>query len=103
MIDVTTIIPTVMTRLGQLPPDHYLDMRTCKRNRSVLIIKTGEDEYRVIEDGFFNDEFASTTEKLPKLLKTLLNKEFPRSTKVRLYTGEHTGGGRPAPLPLKKI
>ena len=88
MIDKTRIIQTVITRLQQLPIGHYLDLRTYKRNRSVIIVKKSDNDLLVIEDGFYQDEFPTTVAKLKKLLKTLLKKEFPRSTKVRLYTME---------------
>lgn len=86
MIDKTVIIPTVLDRLKQLPLDHALDLRPYKRNRSVLIVKKGEDAFLVIEHGFFRDEFTINGPGLRKLLKTLIKKEFPRSTKIRLYT-----------------
>lgn len=86
MIDKTKIIDTVTTRLESLPTGHYLDMRTYKRNRSVLIIKLENDRLRVIQDGFDKQRYLITADKLKKLLKTLLKKEFPRSNKVRLYT-----------------
>lgn len=87
MIDKTVIIETVLERLPKLPVGHYLDMRTYKRNRWVLFIKTAEDEYTVIQEGFERDRFENVPRaRLKKLMKTLLKKEFPRSTKVRLYT-----------------
>jgi len=39
----------------------------------------------VIEDGYFKDRFLIKSDKLKKLLKILLKKEFPRSKKIRLY------------------
>ena len=85
MIDKTKIIDTVRERLKKLPDGHYLDLRTYKRNRSVVIVKIDADNLLVIEDGYFNQRFQIKTEKLKKLLKTLLKKEFPRSHKIRLY------------------
>ena len=85
MIDKTQIIDSVTERLKKLPTGQYLDLRTYKRNRSVLIVKTGEDDLLIIEDGFFKERFRIKTEKLKKLLATLLKKEFPRSHKIRFY------------------
>lgn len=85
MIDKTKIIDTVWERLGKLPPGHYLDLRTYKRNRTVVIVKIDEKKLLVIEDGYYKDRFWVTPGKLKKLLKTLLKKEFPRSKKIRLY------------------
>ena len=65
--------------------NHYLDLRTYKRNRSVIIVKITEEDLMVIENGFFKDRFQIKAAKLRKLLKSLLKKEFPRSRKIRLY------------------
>lgn len=85
MIDKTNIISTVEERLSSIPVGHCIDIRTYKRNRSVLFIKKGRDKIRIIEDGFYQEEFEINFNKLRKALKTLLKKEFPRSNKIRLY------------------
>lgn len=85
MIDKTKIIDTVCERLKKLPLGHYIDLKTYKRNRTVIIVKVNEKELLVIEDGYFTDRFLIKSDKLKKLLKTLLKKEFPRSKKIRLY------------------
>jgi hypothetical protein len=91
MIDRTNIMETVMERLKKLPTGHYLDLRTYKRNRSVIIIKNTEDDFMVIEDGYFKERFQLKSEKLKKLLNAILRKEFPRSHKIRLYVmGRYT-------------
>jgi hypothetical protein len=85
MIDKTKIIDTVLERLEKLPPGHYLDLKTYKRNRTVILVKIDETKLMVIEDGYFKNRFLITPDKLKKLLKTLLKREFPRSKKIRLY------------------
>ena len=85
MIDKTQIIEAVTKSLKKLPIGHYLDLRTYKRNRSVIIIKMTDDDLLVIEDGFFKERFRINSDKLKKLLTTLLKKEFPRSHIIRLY------------------
>jgi hypothetical protein len=84
MIDKTKIIDTVCERIEKLPVGHYLDIRPYKRNRSVIIVKM-EKELLIIENGYFKERFLVKPEKLKKVLKTLLRKEFPRSRKIRLY------------------
>ena len=86
MIDKTKIIDTVVERLKNLPINHYLDLRTYKRNRSVVIVKKDAASLLVIQNGYEFKRYEINTEKLKKLLKTLLKKEFPRSNKIRLYT-----------------
>jgi len=85
MIDKTRIVDTVCERLKTLPISHCLDLRTYKRNRSVMIAKLAEDDLLVIEDGFFKERFRVKPEKIKRVLKTLMKKEFPRSRKIRLY------------------
>lgn len=85
MIDKTRIVDTVCERLKKLPISHCLDLRTYKRNRSVIIAKLAEDDLLVTEDGYFKEQFRVKPEKLKKVLKTLMKKEFPRSRKIRLY------------------
>lgn len=86
MIDKTKIIETVIERLRKLPMGHYLDIRTYKRNRSVIIVRQDQDELLVIQNGYDYNKYEIRINDLKKLLKTLLKKEFPRSNKVRLYT-----------------
>lgn len=85
MIDKTKIIDAVCERLEKLPLGHYIDLKTYKRNRTVIIVKIDEKALLVIEDGYFKNRFLITYDKLKKLLKTLLKKEFPNSKKIRLY------------------
>ena len=85
MIDKVNITKILATRLEKLPVGHCLDLRTYKRNRSVLFIKKSPKELHVIQNGFDQQEFDLELARLPKAMKTILKKEFPRSTKVRLY------------------
>ena len=85
MIDKDKIVTTVLEKLKKLPVDHYLDMRTYKRNRSLVIVKKSEDIFLIIENGYFHENYHVHSDKLKKTLTNLLKKEFPRSHKVRLY------------------
>jgi hypothetical protein len=95
MIDKTRIIDAVWERLKKLPVSHCLDLRTYKRNRSVMIAKLAEDDLLIIEDGYFKERFRIKPDKLKKVLKTLMKKEFPRSRKVRLYVLDTLAEGEP--------
>jgi hypothetical protein len=103
MIDKTRIVDTVCERLKKLPISHCLDLRTYKRNRSVMIAKIAEDDLLVIEDGYFKERFRIKPEKLKKTLNTLLKKEFPRSRKIRLYVLDKFVEGEPANTKRKTI
>jgi predicted thioesterase len=98
MIDKATGVETVIRKLKKLPVGHAVDLRTYKRNRSVVIRRTAADEFDVVENGFFQDRFQVDLSKMKKLLKTLFKKEFPRSTKIRLYDL----GQADADVPIKR-
>ncbi|WP_419778484.1 hypothetical protein [Maridesulfovibrio sp.] len=85
MIDKSSAIETVLRKLKKISLGHGLDLRTYKRDRSVVILRTGENAYTVIEDGFDQERFNEDFKGLKKLLKKLLKKEFPRSNKIRVY------------------
>lgn len=85
MIDKATAVQTVYRKLAKLAVGQAIDLRTYKRNRSVVIKRTAEDEYEVVEKGFHEERFSTPLSGMKKLLKTLLKREFPRSTKIRLY------------------
>ncbi len=61
MIDKTQIIEAVTKSLKKLPIGHYLDLRTYKRNRSVIIVKMTDDDLLVIENGFFKENFSKSS------------------------------------------
>ena len=85
MIDKDTFIPVILKKAKSLPIGNCLDIRTYKRNRSVLLIREGEDSYRIIENGFYKNEFRASFKELRKIFKKLLKLEFPRSHKIRVY------------------
>ena len=96
MLDKATALPALLRKLDKLPQGHALDLRTYKRNRSVLIRRVGRDAFDVAEDGFHREDFRVPFSDLKKLLKTLLKREFPRSTKIRVYDlGEACGESLP--------
>ncbi|MDC7217828.1 MAG: hypothetical protein PQJ28_02265 [Spirochaetales bacterium] len=85
MIDKASAIENVMRKLKKIQVGRGLDLRTYKRDRSVAILRMGEDLFSVIEDGFDNERYTEDFKSLKKLLKKLLKKEFPRSNKIRVY------------------
>ncbi|MGN7612061.1 hypothetical protein ACQZV8_08255 [Magnetococcales bacterium HHB-1] len=92
MIDKTAIIAHVITRLKKQSIGMGLDLRTYKRNRSIQIIKKEDNQFLVKERGYHQETFEESLKTLPKRLKVLLKKEFPRSNKVRVYTLEDEQG-----------
>lgn len=85
MVDKDVFLKVILKKAEKLPLGHYLDIRTYKRNRSVLLIREEEDLFRIIENGFYQNEFRVTFKELKKIFKKLLKIEFPRSHKIRIY------------------
>lgn len=85
MVDKSALMAILGTRLKKLPVGHAIDLRTYKRDRSVVIVRVDGERFRVIEEGFEQQEFFVDRDKLDRLLKTLVKREFPRSNKIRLY------------------
>ena len=103
MIDRVTAVSAVLRRLEKLPDGHCLDLRTYKRNRSVLLVRRAADDYLVVQDGYDRARYETDLAGLPRLLKTLLKKEFPRSTKIRLYDLGPYAGGESERVPRKTL
>ena len=68
MLDKATALPALLRRLDKLPRGHALDLRTYKRNRSVLIRRVDTDAFDVAEDGFQKEDFRVPFSGLKKLL-----------------------------------
>lgn len=85
MIDVSALPDALREKLDKLPAGHALEIRSYKRDRFVVIVKTSSAELTFIEDGFFQQTFTAPADKLRKELKGIVKREFPRSNKVRLY------------------
>lgn len=85
MLDKSALIPALRARVKKLPIGHAIDLRTYKRDRSLVIVKLEAEKFLIVEDGFEKNEYRVEMGGLWKMLKTLLQREFPRSNKVRLY------------------
>ena len=103
MLDISALIPAIQAKLDKLPPGHALDLRTYKRNRSVIIRRENEDLFLVVENGFYRDRFTVPGDKIKKTLKKMLKKEFPRSRKVRVYDLGQWDGEMDEPPKLKTL
>jgi hypothetical protein len=86
MLNKAQAIPTIINKLKKLPPGHYIDIRTYKRNRSVVIVKTHESQLLIIENGYEKQQVMVSWASIKKTLQKLFKKEFPRSNTIRLYS-----------------
>lgn len=92
MIPIDNFIDEAIKKIKKMDILNCLDIRTYKRDRSILIEKT-EKGYNLYEDGFFKEQYKDITEEqVKKLLKVLQRKEFGRSSMVRFYKLERRDG-----------
>jgi len=85
MVDKDVFMVVLLEKARKLEVGHFIDVRSYKRNRSVLLIRKTKDIYCVIENGFFKGELEATFNDLKRLFKKILKREFPHSHKIRLY------------------
>jgi hypothetical protein len=85
MINKEALLKIVLEKVKSLSKGNYLDLRNYKRDRYILVIKKNEEKFLIVENGFCKEEFTVSLDKLRRLLKKLIKKEFPRSHKVRVY------------------
>jgi len=85
LINIDTAIKRSLQMLGKLSPPQGVEILTYKRNRGVSILKQDEKILHVRERGYEENEYSVTRDDLPRLLKSIAKREFPRSRKVRIY------------------
>ncbi|KJE49359.1 MULTISPECIES: hypothetical protein [Acidiplasma] len=79
---------TVYSSLLKMDNGRLISLKTKKKDRSVTIYKDN-NLYKIIEDGFKNESYEIGDEKeLKKMLKTLIEIEFPRSHEILVTSQE---------------
>jgi len=86
MLDKATAVQEVLLRLRKMETGDSLELLTWKKDRSLLLVKQSGEKVVVVERGFVEEEYQVEFNKLKKLLKSLLKREFPRSHKIRIKT-----------------
>ena len=85
LINIDSAIKRAIQKLKKLSPPEGVEILTYKRNRGVSILKIDNDLLSVRERGYEENEYSVSFDALPKLLKSISKREFPRSRKVRIY------------------
>jgi hypothetical protein len=73
-----------MRLMKKMHPPQALALLSYKRDRGLIILFRENNEYEVREYGFNNQETVVKSERIGRLLKTIIKREFPRSHRVRL-------------------
>ncbi len=85
LINIDSALRRVMQQMKKLSPGMGIEILSYKRNRGITLLKREDSSIHVREHGYREEEFVSSQEELPKLLKSLFKIEFPRSRKLRIY------------------
>ena len=85
LINIDSVLKKITTSLTKLESKQGMEVLSYKRNRGIDILKLDTDTVRVREHGYREEEHQVNMTGLPKLLKSMIKREFPRSRKVRFY------------------
>src|SRR6056297_2968810 len=86
LVNTETVWKQLEATLDKLGVEQGLEILSYKRNRGVSLLKMDGDTFQVRERGYREEECILHREELPKKLKVMLKREFPRSRKLRVYT-----------------
>jgi len=86
MLNKAIAVQEVLRCLRKMETGDSLELLTWKKDRSLLLVKQSGEKVVVVERGFVEEEYQIEFNKLKKLLKSLLKREFPRSHKIRIKT-----------------
>ncbi len=85
LINIETVGKKIATVLVKLDPPQGLEILSYKRNRGIVVLLRDRKTVWVREHGYLEEEQEVGIEELPKLLKAIIKREFPRSRKLRVY------------------
>lgn len=85
LVNIDSVLKKITTTLAKLESKQGMEILSYKRNRGIGILKLDNATIRVREHGYQEEDLEIALDGLPKLLKSMIKREFPRSRKVRLY------------------
>ena len=85
LVNIDTVLRTLMQRLDKLSPPQGIELLSYKRNRSIALLLQKDRAILVRERGYRSSEKVLGRDVLLKYMKSLIKYEFPRSRKLRIY------------------
>ena len=85
LINKDSVLKDCLQALKRVGIQQGVELLSYKRNRTIAILRLDDDSFLVKENGYVVEEMTAPYNKLSKLLKVRIKREFPRSRKVRLY------------------
>ncbi len=83
-VDKGRLLHETMSRLSKLQSGEAVLLQPYKKDRSVCVIVLANKTFKILEQGFGQNEFLVDAKKIRKFLKIVCKREFPRSNKVWL-------------------
>ena len=87
-------------RLRKLPDGQGVEILSYKRNRGISLFREGPDSFTLRERGYRNRDMTVRFSDIPRILKSMISTEFPRSRKVRVG---RLGGPEEADREVKRL
>lgn len=84
LVSIDSLLRQVLQMVKKIEPPAGLEMLTYKRNRGIAVTVMKNEEYRVREYGYEEQELVVHDDELARILKPMIKREFPRSRKVRI-------------------
>jgi hypothetical protein len=86
LVNIGTVLAHALRLLDKTGPPGGIELLSYKRNRTVTILHNGHSGmYYFRERGYEEQDLTVTARELPRLLKSAIRREFPRSRKVRIF------------------
>lgn len=85
LLNEEVVIRKVVAGLARVEEGQGYEVLSYKRDRGVDMLRIGPDMVRVRERGYHQEEQTVPMVGLTRLLAAIFRREFPRSTKLRLY------------------
>lgn len=85
LVNIESAHKKILGQLKKASEWQGVEVLSYKRNRGISLVRTGKDAVVVRERGYCDREVTVTLREVPKLLKSMIAAEFPRSRKVRVY------------------
>ena len=88
LVNIDSLQRQVLQILSKIESPAGVELSSYKRNRSISLTVQPLQQVIVRENGYIKQEMNVDFKEVPKLLKTMIKREFPRSRKVRVHKFE---------------
>lgn len=85
LVNIDSLQRHVLQILAKTKAPAGVELSSYKRNRSIAVSILPDQQVSIRENGYIEQEMRVERKELPKLLKTMIKREFPRSRKVRVH------------------